>query len=52
MKCYQPRTNFVKDENCVVLVYSHNIMKRWNSYFFQLLNVHGIIDVRQTDAYI
>jgi len=37
----------VKDENGDMLVDSHNVMKKWNIYFNQLLNVHGVIDVRQ-----
>jgi FMN-dependent NADH-azoreductase len=26
---------------------SHCILKRWKNYFSQLLNVHGVSDVRQ-----
>jgi hypothetical protein len=48
-KGYQPRTNSVKDENCDVLAGSHNILNRWNNYFFQLLNVHRDSDVRQIE---
>jgi hypothetical protein len=36
----------VKDENCNVLADSHNILNRWKNYFYQLLNIHGINDVR------
>jgi hypothetical protein len=48
---YQSRSNFVKDENCVLLADSHNILSRWKNYFPQLLNVHGISDVRQIEIY-
>jgi len=29
---------------------SHSILARWRNYFSQLLNVHGINDVRQTET--
>jgi hypothetical protein len=28
----------------------HNILNRWKSYFFQLLNVHNVSDVRQIEV--
>jgi hypothetical protein len=40
-------TSLVKDENCDLLVQSHNIMNKWKNYFPQLLNVHDVSDVRQ-----
>jgi len=30
---------------------SHNILKRWKNYFSQLLNVHGINNVRQIEIH-
>ena len=30
---------------------SHSITARWRNYFFQLLNVHGVIDVRQAEIH-
>jgi hypothetical protein len=47
-KGYQPRNNIVKDESCNLVADSHNILARWKNYFSQLLNVHGVNDVRQT----
>jgi hypothetical protein len=47
-KGYQPRNNVVKDEKCDLVADSHSILARWRIYFFQLLNVHGVNDVRQT----
>jgi hypothetical protein len=44
---YQPRSNFVNDENSDLLAHSNNILNRWKSYFSQLLNVHNVSDVRQ-----
>jgi hypothetical protein len=38
----------VKEENCDLLADSHSILNRWKNYFCQLLNVHGVNDVRQT----
>jgi hypothetical protein len=48
---YQPRTNMVKAENGDLLADSHSILNRWKNYFCQLLNVHGVNDVRQTEIY-
>jgi hypothetical protein len=30
---------------------SHSILNRWKNYFCQLLNVHGVKDVRQTEIH-
>jgi hypothetical protein len=40
-----------KDENGDLLADSHNILNRGKNYFYQLLNVHGVNDVMQTNAY-
>ena len=54
-KGYQPRTNIVKDEksDLVADFYSilARILARWRKNFSQLLNVHGVIDVRQTEMH-
>jgi hypothetical protein len=50
-KDYQPRTNVVKDEKSDLVTYFHSILARWWNHFFQLLNVHGVIDVRQTEIH-
>jgi hypothetical protein len=44
-KGYQPRTNVVKVADC------HSILVRLRSHFCQLLNVHGVNDVRQTEIH-
>jgi hypothetical protein len=49
-KGYQPRNNFVKDENGDLLADSHNILNKWKNYFSQLLNVHNGSDVRQIEV--
>jgi hypothetical protein len=48
-KGYQPGTTniIVNDEKGDLVADSHSIMARWRSYFSQLLNVHGVNDVRQ-----
>jgi hypothetical protein len=48
---YQSRSNVMKDEYGVLLVDSHNILKRWKNYFSQLLNMYRVSDVRQTEIY-
>ena len=50
-KGYQSRTNIVKDENIDLVTDSHSILARWRNNFPQLLNVHGVNDVRQTEMH-
>jgi hypothetical protein len=51
-KCYQPRTNIVKDEKGDMAADSHSIMARWRNYFSQMLNVHGVSDDRQAEIHM
>jgi hypothetical protein len=48
-KGYQSRTNTVEDEKGDMVTDSHNSLARWRNHFSQLLNVHGINDVMQTE---
>jgi hypothetical protein len=50
-KGYKPRTNLVKDEGGGgdLLVDFDKFLNRWKNYFCQLLNVHGVGGVRQTE---
>jgi hypothetical protein len=48
---YQPRSNLFTDGNGDLLADSNTILNRWKSYFSQLLNVHGISDVRQIEIH-
>jgi hypothetical protein len=48
---YQPRNNVVKDEKDDLVADSHSILARWRNHFFQLLNVNGVNDVRQTEIH-
>jgi hypothetical protein len=50
-KGYQPRTNLVKDERCDLLADPHKILNKWKNYFYQLLNIHGVGSVRQTEIH-
>ena len=50
-KGYQPRAIIVKDEKGDLVADSHSIMVRWRNYFSQLLNVHGVNDVRQAEIH-
>jgi hypothetical protein len=50
MKGYQPRTNLIKDDNGDLLQDSHSILNRQNC-FYQLLNLHGVNDVRLTEIH-
>jgi hypothetical protein len=46
---YQPRTSIVKEEKGDLVADTHCIMARWRNYFSQILNVHGVSDVRQAE---
>jgi hypothetical protein len=50
-KGYQPRNNVVKDEKGDLFADSHSILARWRNHFFQLLNIHGVNDVRQAEIH-
>jgi len=50
-KVLQPRTNIVKDEKGDLVADPHSILGRWRNHFSQLLNKHGINDVRQTEIH-
>jgi hypothetical protein len=39
------------DEKSDLFADSQSILPRWRNYFFQLLNVHGVNDVRQTEIH-
>jgi hypothetical protein len=43
---YQPRINIIKDENGNLLADPQIILNRWKNFFNQVLNVHGVHDVR------
>jgi hypothetical protein len=47
----QPRTGIVKDEKGDLVADSHYIMARWRNYFSQILNVHGVCEVRQAEIH-
>jgi hypothetical protein len=49
-RVYQPRINVVKDEKGDLVADSHSILARWRNHFLQLLNIHGVNDVRQTEV--
>jgi hypothetical protein len=50
-KGYQPRNSLVKDENGNFFADYHNILSRWKNYFFQLLNLHRVSDVRRMEIH-
>jgi hypothetical protein len=50
-KGYHPRTRIVKDEKGDLVADSHSIMVRLRNYFSQILNVHGVSDVRQAEIH-
>jgi len=50
-KDYQPRTNIVKDEKGDLVADSHSILARWRNHFSQLLSIHEVNDVRQTELH-
>jgi hypothetical protein len=50
-KGYRPSINIVKNEKGNLVTDCHSILARWGSHFSQLLNVHGVNDVRQTEIH-
>ena len=48
---YQPRTNIRKDEKGDLVADSYSIVASWRNYFSQLLNVHGVHDIKHTDIH-
>jgi hypothetical protein len=50
-KGYQPRSNIMKDENCNLIADPQNVLNMWKNFFNQVLNVHGVHDVRQMDIH-
>jgi hypothetical protein len=45
------RTNLVKYENGDLLTDSDNILNRWKVYFVQVLNVHGVNHITQSEIH-
>ena len=39
----------MKDDKCDLVADCNTILARWRNFFSQLLNVHGVNDVRQTE---
>jgi hypothetical protein len=39
----------MKDDKGDSVADSHSILARWGNSFSQLLNVHGLVDIRQTE---
>jgi hypothetical protein len=52
-KGYQSRINITdkKDEKGNLLADLQSVLNRWKNFFNQVLNVHGVHSVRQTDIY-
>jgi len=50
-KGYQPRTKIVKNENSDLVADSHSILAWWRNHFSQLLSIHKVNDVRQTEVH-
>jgi hypothetical protein len=48
-KGYEPGISIINDENCNLLADPQSILNKWKNFFNQMLNVHGVYDVRQKD---
>jgi hypothetical protein len=51
-KGYQPRIKIINDENGNLLTDPQSVLNKWESFFKQVLNVHGVHDIRQMDIYM
>jgi hypothetical protein len=50
-KGYQPRINIIKDENDNLLADPQNVLNSCKNFFNQVINVHGVHNVRQMDIH-
>jgi len=50
-KSYRPRNNIAKDDKGDLVIDCHSILARWRKHFSQLLNVHEVNDVPQTEIH-
>ena len=50
-KGYQPRTNVVKDDKGYLVADCYSVVARGRKQFSQLLNVHGVNDIKHTDIH-
>jgi hypothetical protein len=48
-KGYYPRINIINDETGNLLADSQSVLNRWKNFFNQVLNIHGIHNVRLRD---
>jgi hypothetical protein len=48
---YQPRCKVLREKNGDLFAYTHNILNRRKKYFNQLLKVHSVRYVRQTEIH-
>jgi hypothetical protein len=51
-KGYQPSVNIIKDENGNLIGDPQSVLNRWKKFFNQVLNVHGVHDVRHIDIHM
>jgi hypothetical protein len=51
-KWYQPRINIIKDEDGNLLADPQSVLNRWKSFFNQVLNIHGVHNIRQMDIHM
>jgi hypothetical protein len=50
-KGYQSRINIIKDENSNLLADPQSVLNKWKHFFNQVLNVHGVHNIRQKDIH-
>ena len=50
-KGYNPTTNIAWEDKGDLIADFHSILARWRNYFSQLLNLHEVYDVRQTELH-
>jgi hypothetical protein len=50
-KGYQSRINIIKNKNGNLIADPQNVLNRWKNFFNQVLNIHGVHDVRQMDIH-
>jgi hypothetical protein len=51
MKGCQSSINIIKDENGNLLTDPQSVLNRWKTFFYQMLNVHGVHNIRQMEIH-
>jgi hypothetical protein len=49
---YQPRINIIKEQNGNLIADPQSVLNKWKNFFNQVLNIHGVHDIKQMDIHM